>query len=301
MSKRLSLLVALACWPSYSYSESIAPYFGTTGNAAADQAMQWSMGNVLPEPPGVSVNGVFYSYTPNKVTEDDFKVTIGNEKVGGGTIWSDTEDWSGNPGGIEVRKVIGLPNVPKELWGDGYIETEGTGTVEDATVIYSYQVNPCYDPQFDPNCPGYVAPVPEVVEFDLTTLYDVTQDENVNLDQTVDTDIIEAKDDETLSEEELAEKEKEEKEKSNDRLEKALSAVDNSELFAQAFAMGQMINTMNMAVNINSYTAATIPGGVYNESVTLVDKKIDDNKQGLRNGLAQQLLHEEMIQMQYNN
>jgi len=51
---------------------------------------------------------------------------------------------------------------------------------------------------------------------------------------------------------------------------------------------------------MNSYYAANIQGGVYNDSLTLVDKKIEDNKQGLRNGFAQQLLHEQMIQEQYN-
>jgi hypothetical protein len=32
----------------------------------------------------------------------------------------------------------------------------------------------------------------------------------------------------------------------------------------------------------------------------MVDKKIDDNNTGLRNNFAQQLLHEQMIQEQYN-
>lgn len=297
MSKKLLLLVAWACWPSYSYSESIAPYFGTTGNAAADQAMRWAMGNVLPEPPGVSVNGVFYSYTPDKVTEDDFKVTIGNEKVGGGTIWSDTEDWSGHPGGIQVRKVIGLPNVPKELWGDGYITTEGTGTVEDATVIYSYQVNPCYDPQFDPNCPGYVAPVPPVVEVTIE-IYDATQDENVNL-SSEELVLIEENEEQLDREKEEEEKEAEERLRKY-RLEKAMAAIDASALFAENQRIQQMNQAMQSAVDL-AYVSATIPGGNYKETVVLVDNKIDDNKQGLRNGLAQQLLHEEMIQMQYNN
>lgn len=297
MSKKLLLLVAWACWPSYSYSESIAPYFGTTGNAAADQAMRWAMGNVLPEPPGVSVNGVFYSYTPDKVTEDDFKVTIGNEKVGGGTIWSDTEDWSGHPGGIQVRKVIGLPNVPKELWGDGYITTEGTGTVEDATVIYSYQVNPCYDPQFDPNCPGYVAPVPPVVEVTIE-IYDATQDENVNL-SSEELVLIEENEEQLDREKEEEEKEAEERLRKY-RLEKAMAAVDASAMFAENQRIQQMNQAMQSAVDL-AYVSATIPGGNYKETVVLVDNKIDDNKQGLRNGLAQQLLHEEMIQMQYNN
>ena len=293
MLKRLLPLAALVFWPCYSYSESIQPYFGTTGNAA-DAGHQWVMDNILPDPPGLDLNGVFYSYTPDKLTEDEFKVTVGNENV-----WSDTEDWTGTPGGIEVRKVIGLPDVPREAFGDGYIETEGTGTINDPMVVYSYKVDPCFDPQFDPNCPGYVVPVPKIEEFDLSTLYDVTQDDNVDLDNIAEEDKYE--DDETLTEEELAEKEAEEEKDSEDRLEKALSAVDNSELFAQAFAASQLINTMNNAVNMNSYAAATIPGGTYKEDVKLIDNKIDDNKNGLRNGLAQQILHEEMINMQYTN
>ena len=292
MSKKLLLLVAWACWPSYSYSESITPYFGTTGNAAADQAMQWAMGNVLPEPPGVSVNGVFYSYTPDKVTEDDFKVTIGNKG-----IWSDTEDWSGHPGGIEVRKVIGLPNVPKEAWGDGYITTEGTGTVENATVIYSYKVNPCYNPQFDPNCPGYVTPTPPVVEVTIE-IYDATKDENINLSS--EEQVLLQENEEQLDREKEEEENEAEERLRKYRLEKAMAAIDASAMFAENQKIQQMNQAMQSVVDV-AYVSATIAGGNYKETVTLVDNKIDDNKQGLRNGLAQQLLHEEMIQMQYNN
>ena len=52
MLKKLLLSVALVSYPYYCYSDSITPYYGTTGNAAADAAMRWSMQNVLPEPPG---------------------------------------------------------------------------------------------------------------------------------------------------------------------------------------------------------------------------------------------------------
>ena len=44
-----------------------------------------------------------------------------------------------------------------------------------------------------------------------------------------------------------------------------------------------------------------INGGAYTETVGLVDAEIPDNKKALRNNLAQQLLHEKMIDMQYNN
>ena len=47
------------------------------------------------------------------------------------------------------------------------------------------------------------------------------------------------------------------------------------------------------------YYAADIDGGVYKEIVVLPTKDIPDNKRGLRNGLAQQVLHERMVQSQY--
>jgi hypothetical protein len=251
------------------------------------------MDNVFPEPPGLEVNGVFYSYTPDKLTEDEFKVTVGNEGV-----WSDTEDWTGTPGGIEVRKVIGLPNVPREAWGDGYIVTEGTGTVNDATVIYSYKVDPCFDPQFDPNCPGYVAPVPVIIEIDPDSIYDATEDEYVSLND----------EEKVLIEEneQQLEKEKEEEEEEAEKLKRAYRLELAQDLLGIVAleAENQRIIAMNAAqqavVNVQ-YLNATIPGGAYKETVVLIDKKIDDNKEGLRNGLAQQLLHEEMVVMQYNN
>ena len=289
MLNRLLPLVALVFWPCYSYSESISPYFGITGNAAIG-GYSWNMDNVFPEPPGLEVNGVFYSYTPDKLAEDEFKVTIGNEGV-----WSDTEDWTGTPGGIEVRKVIGLPNVPREAWGDGYIITEGEGTIDDATVIYSYKVDPCFDPQFDPNCPGYVAPVPVIIEIDPDSIYDATEDEAV-VEATEETD------EDQYKEDKVAEIDEEEEEENRElRLEKALAAANDTELYAQSFAQSQILLQINSAINITSYIAADIPGGNYKEDVQLIDTKIDDNKQGLRNGLAQQILHEEMVNMQYQN
>ena len=261
MLNRLLPLVALVFWPCYSYSESISPYFGITGNAAIG-GYSWNMDNVFPEPPGLEVNGLFYSYTPDKLAEDEFKVTIGNEGV-----WSDTEDWTGTPGGIEVRKVIGLPNVPREAWGDGYIITEGDGTIDDATVIYSYKVDPCFDPQFDPNCPGYVAPVPVVIEIDPDSIYDATEDEAV-VEATEETD------EDQYKEDKVAEIDEEEEEENRElRLEKALAAVNDTELYAISFAQSQILLQINSAINITSYIAADIPGGNYKEDVQLIDTK----------------------------
>lgn len=295
MLKKLLLTVVLVYLPSYCYSDSISPYYGTTGNAATG-GNTWVMDNILPAPPGLEINGVFYSYTPQKETEADMQVTIGNENAAGtGNIWSETDDWSGAPGGIEIRKLVGIPNVPRQLWGDGSIEVEGEGTIEDPSVIYSFKVDPCYNPQYDPNCPGYEVPVPVVETVNVDDLYNANEDEAVKI-ATTETDS------EVYDEDEKAElkEEDEDDEKEEMRLEAALAAVDNSALFAEAFAQSQILASINLAVNMNSYYASNIPGGTYKESVVLVDKKIEDNKRGLRNGLAQQLLHNQMIEMQYN-
>ena len=297
MLKRLLLGALVAFSPSYSYSESIQPYFGTTPNAAAG-GHTWSMGTVLPTPPGLDINGVIYSYTPNKNTEDDMKVHVQNEKVGGGYIFRETDDWSGAPGGIEIRKVVPvIPQLPRELWGDGSIEVEGTGTVEDANVIYSYKVDPCYDPQFDPNCPGYVAPVPVIPEIDVSTIYDATEDEYVTL-SSEETITIE-ENEQVLEEIDEEEEEEEEKRKREYRLQ-ALADTNAALLIAQDLQLLAMNRAVQTIID-NTYLKTSIPGGEYKDTLVLVDKKIDENKQGLRNGLAQQLLHEQMVDMQYNN
>jgi len=284
----------LVFWPSYCYSESIQPYFGTTPNAAAG-GNTWIMNNVLPTPPGLDINGVIYNYTIQKDVNDSAKVHVQNENVNGtGYIFRETDEWqAGSLGGTEIRKVVPvIPNLARELWGNGSIEIEGNATVEDPNVVYMYKVDPCYDPQFDPNCPGYKVQIPEIEIVDIDSIYS-SNSETIEIATTeTDYDIYE--------EDELLESDEEDEEREKMRLEAALAAVDNSEMFANAFTQAQILISMNMAIQMNSYYAANIQGGVYNDSLTLVDKKIEDNKQGLRNGFAQQLLHEQMIQEQYN-
>jgi hypothetical protein len=301
MLRQLLLLVVLGCWVGYSYSESIAPYYGTTPNAASG-GNTWSMDNVLPSGvPGLDINLVIYDYTPIKETQDEMKVHIQNKNADGtGYIFRETDDWTGVQGGIGIRKVVPVTPLNRSNWGDGSIEVEGTGTVDNASVIYNYRVDPCYNPQYDPNCPGYQQPeLPEIETVDIDSLYDPLEDDTVkNATASTDTEQYD-EDDETRSDDELAKEEDEEEKDREERLEKALAAAQNAVLFSEALAQSQMLDAMNMAINMNSYYAASIDGGVYQESVTLVDKEIPDNKQGLRNGFAQQLLHEEMIQMQY--
>jgi hypothetical protein len=294
--KKQLLWVWVALLPCSSYSESITPYYGYTGNAAAT-GNSWNMDNVFPSPPGLDVNAIIYNYTIRKELEDSVTVNVQNENaLGTGYIFRETDEWlPGSPDGTQINKVIGLPGVPKEYWGDGSIDVQGNGSVEDPSVIYSYRVDPCYDPQFDPSCPGYEPYIPDIETIDVSSLYDASEDSKIS---SVDTEEV-YDEDEKKSEEELAEEEAEEEKDRKERLEKALAAADNSAMFAQAIAQSQVLASMNAAQNINSYYATSIPGGTYKESVVLVDKQLPDNKQGLRNGFAQQILHEKMVDMQY--
>jgi hypothetical protein len=296
MQKKLLLLLALASWPSYSYSESLAPYWGTTGNAITDQSLNWSMGNVLPEPPGLDIQNVIYSYTIQKESGEWVTVHVQNKNANGtGYIFRETDEWKpGTVTGMGINKVVPVGDLPRELWGPGSIEVEGNGSVNNAQVVYTYKVTPCYDPQFDPNCPNYVVPVPNIVEVNLDDLYDVFDDENVDLERnkTVEQDDI------NLEENERKKKEEEEEAKRKYRLEKALSVADAASLLAE----NARINAMNMTSvqKLQTYVIAGIPGGVYDDAINLPDADLPDGKNGLRNGLAQQLLHKQMVEMQYN-
>ena len=277
----------LLLWPSYSQCD---PYsYGTTGNAAST-ALSWGMNSVLPDIPGLDVNGLIYRYTTVKNPEDDMKVHVRNLNAEGeGYTFSATDDWSGVPGNTIVKSYP-LSNVASSKWGDGSITVEGQGSVTDPVVIYSYRIDECYDEQSNPACPGYVKPIPVIP---VVELYDVLEDEAAM-------DAID--DDEDFQYDEngdLVLSEEEEEEES--RLEMGLTASANALTLFRTQGQSDIIMAINLQTNINMYYNASINGGAYEETVGLVDAEISDNKKALRNNLAQQLLHEKMIDMQYNN
>jgi hypothetical protein len=59
------------------------------------------------------------------------------------------------------------------------------------------------------------------------------------------------------------------------------------------------MKAMTLSVNVQSYYDKKIQGGVYKETISLKDKHLPDNKRGKRLGLAQQVLHDEMVSSQY--
>lgn len=301
MLKKTLLLVLVFFYPSYSFCESIVPYFGYTGNAAADNALRWSMGNVLPSPPGLEIQNVIYSYTMIKEDGEAVTVYVQNELANGvGYVFRDREDWSPtSPSGQSVNKVIPVGSIHRDAWGDGSIEVIGQGQVVDPSVVYTYRVDPCYNPQFDPNCPGYETPYVEPPEVNYE-IYDAVNAGDANRSQyNPDDELYE--EEEAKSKEELAQEESDEDQDRLDRLEKAMFEAGRAELFALALQQSQLKDAVNLAANLQPYYDAGIDGGVYNDSMNLVDKQLPDNKSGLRNNFAQQLKHQQMVEMQYKN
>ena len=296
MLRKLCQLLVLVCLPSYCYSDSVVPYYGYTGNAITDQSLRWSMPSVLPDPAGLDIQNVIYSYRIQKETGDLVTVYVQNENANGvGYIFRERDDWlPGSLTGTQINKAVPVGNLPRALWGPGSIEVDGVGGVYDASVVYTYKVTPCFDPQFDPNCPGYATPVPVIYEVDLNDLYDVTKDENVELERLAQLEY-----EEMEEEVEREKKEAQEEQERKYRLEKAMSATDLSALFAENQRINLINDIMQNAVS-SAYLGKVIPGGAYNETIQLSGGQMSDSNSGLRNGFAQQLLHQEMVEMQYN-
>lgn len=269
------LAVSLACSAPFSYSEIVTGQVRTT-------AYDWAMSQVLPQQAGLTVGNVVYRYETVKNVEDDMVVYVQNENAAGdGYIFRERDDWSGLPGN-KIYKVIGVGDIPIEAWGAGSIQVEGFGTVLEPSVVYSYQYDPCFDPQSDPSCPGYKIPydpslIP-TVEFN-----DPLQDELVlaELEKQAESD---------------KEEEYERKKHRDVNLEKLLGGINTKAMSDQASLTEQALFAMNYLPR--SYSNALV-GGTYKDTLVLVDSNIPDNKKAKRVGLAQQLLHEKMVEAQY--
>ena len=281
-------MLALLVCSSYSYSEEV---FGSTTNAAS-AGYNWVMTNLLPAQAGLQVNGVVYRYTAVKNTDDDMVVHVQNENArGAGYIFRSSDDWSGLPGNT-INKAVPVNNVDISYWGNGSIQVDGFGTVEDARVVYTYQYDPCFDPQSRPDCPGYIAPID----------YDIDQSVIYQEDQQYVQDELDRK--KTLLDEEeqeeadrkaiLAKKRRE----TDERLEVLLGFVNTSALAQEQLIRHGQLTAMN-GLSSSYYTA--IPGGTYQETIALIDSKLPDAKKGLRVNLATQILHQKMMDLQYAN
>jgi len=278
----------LLCYCSVCYSDTI---YGITGNAARDDTLNWVMTNILPKQAGLQVNNVFYRYTTVKDREDDMLVHVQNENArGDGYIFRETDDWSGL-GGNSITKSVPVPLIPIDFWGRGSIEIEGKGQVVDTEVVYGYQFDPCFDPQSNPTCPGYKDPFAVAME-------------NIEVVDPLDEDYVQDELDRKANmraedeEEERRERRKlaEQVEESDARLENLLGMATVTEFSAEQVALH---NSLIALKGIPVGYTYSIEGGTYSDTVVLVDAKLPRSRKGLRVGLAQDLKHQELVNLQY--
>jgi len=260
--------------------------------------LTWVMTNVLPAEAGLTVDGVIYRYTTIKQTQDEMYVNIQNENaLGEGYIFKETDNWSGLPGNT-ITKRVPVGNIPREYWGNGEISVEGRGQVTNPNVAYTYRYDTCYNPINDPSCPGYDAAMAEFLTAQgllnqKTEIEDPLSDENVKSAMDNKTEVKEEENDK----EDKEDKESKEK-KDKERLKIATKAAEETVGNALAISQTAMIEAMADVPRFESYYT-TIQGGMYEDVAQYKPTQIPENKRGLRVGLAQQLLHNQMVDGQY--
>lgn len=245
------------------------------------------MTNILPDQAGLEINGLVYRYTAVKDPETDMIVYVQNEYAdGNGYIFRNADDWSGLPGNT-ISKGFVLPNTLGTLWGPGSIEVEGDGAVENASVVYTYKYDTCFDPQSDPSCPGYE----ETIEVPDIDIYDPLQDDLLLQD-------MENKKRKQQEESEADRKRRQQMNAVASALEKVLGDGSNAGLIdpiAEAMALALTSRTFSEGYY------STLDGKEYLETVVLNGGDIQDNAKARRSSLAQQLLHQQMVDSQYES
>ncbi len=246
------------------------------------------MTNILPQNAGLTVNGIVYRYTTVKNAEDDMVVYVQNEDaINGGYIFRNADDWSGLPGN-SINKLVPVNSIPLEYWGDGSIEVEGEGSVEDATVLYNYSYDTCFGVTTDPSCPDYIPPVPEIPEIEI---YDPLDDQWVQRELEEDWEPRDEDEEDRDRRKMMSEEEIEDM-----RLEKILGTVNNSLLASESLRKHTSLMAQNY-IPVSYFDV--LPDSKYEETVVLKDASLPDNKRLRRQNLAQQLLHQELVNLQY--
>lgn len=245
------------------------------------------MTNILPEFAGLEVNGLVYQYTTVKDPESDMIVYVQNEYVDReGYIFRSADDWSGLPGNT-INRSFAVPNSLGSLWGNGSIQVDGEGSILDPSVIYTYKYDTCFDPQADPSCPGYeeIVEVPEIPFTD--PLEDQLVLDELNRQAEIDRE-----------EEEEDRRRRQRESKIKDALENLLGDGSNPELIS-ADAEKMAMALFNVGLPTSYYNP--LEGGDYVETVVLDGGTIQDNQKARRANFAQQVLHQEMVDSQYES
>lgn len=288
----------LAASYSYCYSETT---YGVTNNAITN-GLSWDMNNVLPDASlpwvSVEVNGLIYRYTINKDPNTGSTVYVRNQDpVNGGYVFEERDDWKPGDGGGTVQKLFRFPYIDSTRWGDGSIDLEGDGVISDAIITYNYKMTVddgkilcSTSPLADPSCPGFAEALADL----LASITDMDPDDPF-YDQWVQANINSQVDEELYDdEEEVQEPEEEESNFEKD----SLGGKNTIEGIVDVAKQEAILAELAQLPKIEQYYQKQIFGGVYDESIKLIDSNIPDNSRALRN-LASDSKHRSMVRSQY--
>lgn len=269
---------------SFSYPDIVS---GTTQNAAG-KGLTWHMPEVLPAITGLTVDGVIYQYSAVKNTSDPMIVSIQNKNaIDPGYIFRKQDNWSGLPGNT-ITKVVPVESVAAKYWGEGSITVDGKGTVTNPSVVYKYRYDTCSDPLSSPSCPGYAEAMLKTLTIKASETIDPLSNEYVKS---------------ALESKPIPEEEKKvETDTKTKKVEKVIAekkAVPNALLSAQDALKASRFDMMNNIPGFNAYSI-NIAGGVYNDVIRYPEKKLPDSKKARSFGLAQEKLHNAMVDSQYD-
>lgn len=248
------------------------------------------MTNILPQQAGLTVNGVVYRYTAVKDPNSDMIVYVQNENaIDGGYIFREADDWSGLPGNT-INKQVSVGGIPIEYWGDGSIQVDGEGSVEDPLVVYNYRYDSCYQVTTDPACPDYIPPVDPI---DVATSDPL--DEDYVKEQLERRAVLDEEDEEDRKRrQKMSEEEPEDR-----RLESILGAVNSSLLAVESLKKHTEMLALNF-IPVNYFDALPDPQKI-EDTVVLKDSNLPENRKARRQSVSQQLLHQELVNLQYEN
>lgn len=279
---------------SYSscYSETT---YGVTNNAAG-AGLSWGMDTVLPDASApwvtLQLNGLTYRYTMNKDAEDDAQVHVRNhDPINGGYVFSETDNWDQQPGAT-IQKYFSLPYTNSAQWGDGEIVVDGDGSITDPVVIYSYrmdvddQLMKCAtSPLADPSCPGFSDALAQHLKASQLTADDPFYDEWVQVQLNQETELEE-------------EKQQEEKPQEED-LEVQMGGKNSISDLVDTKQQDEILAALASVPTIEPYYTVEIRGGEYQETLTLEDKDLPDNRRAMRS-LSSDARHNTMVRSQYD-
>ena len=245
----------------------------------------------------VEINGLTYQYTMVKEQGDDAVVTMSNDDLAnpGQKIFENEDDWSQLHGGT-IRKFFRFGYTNANRWGEGSLEIEGEGSIEDPYVIYNYKMvvdetmQKCYlSALADPMCPGY-----EDALSDYIANLEAPEVDDPFYDEWVQANLAEEAE-KPKEEEEIEVEEEEEREES---LEEQLGAEQTLEAMVDTSEQASILAELAQVPKLNQYYATSLPGGVYKETVKLPTTDYPDNRRALRN-LASDANHRTMVRSQY--